>query len=161
MAAKKKEAQNTEKTSPADDLDLYTPDENRLIVRLTDNGWPDFRIKEFINEIRAGEILGMTASKILEEMDKEEISCNEELHHMSLKTKPDMVNHPPHYNVGGFEVIDIIKTFTEGLEGIQAVDTANAIKYILRWHRKNGVEDLKKAKWYIEHLIKEIEDDSN
>lgn len=75
--------------------------------------------------------------------------------------KSDMVNHPPHYNVGGFEVIDIIKTFTEGLEGIQAVDTANAIKYILRWHRKNGVEDLKKAKWYIEHLIKEMENETD
>ena len=72
-------------------------------------------------------------------------------------TKPDMVNHPAHYNVNGFEVINIVKAFTEGLEGIQAVDTANAIKYILRWHHKNGVEDLKKARWYIDHLIKEIE----
>lgn len=74
-----------------------------------------------------------------------------------LFTVPDMVNHPAHYNVNGFEVIDIIKAFTEGLEGIQAVDTANAIKYILRWHHKNGVEDLKKARWYINHLIEEIE----
>lgn len=72
-------------------------------------------------------------------------------------TKPDMVNHPPHYNVNGFEAIDIIKAFTEGLTGIQAVDTGNAIKYILRWHNKNGVEDLKKARWYIDHLIKELE----
>ena len=75
-------------------------------------------------------------------------------------TKPDMVNHPPHYNVNGFEVIDIIKAFTEGLNGIAAVDTGNAIKYILRWQHKNGVEDLKKAKWYIEHLITELEKES-
>lgn len=74
--------------------------------------------------------------------------------------KPDMVNHPPHYNVNGFEVIDIIKAFTEGLNGIAAVDTGNAIKYILRWHNKNGVEDLKKAKWYIEHLINLLEKES-
>ena len=72
--------------------------------------------------------------------------------------QPDMVNHPPHYNVGGFEVIDIIKAFTQDLNGIAAVDTGNAIKYILRWHNKNGVEDLKKAKWYIEHLIKTMEE---
>ena len=75
----------------------------------------------------------------------------------SMETKPDMVNHPPHYNVNGFEVIDIIKAFTEGLNGIAAVDTGNAIKYILRWQHKNGVEDLKKARWYIDHLIKELE----
>ena len=102
-----------------------------------------------------------------EEMDylkNDEITIGEAqkyIHDISNNTKPDMVNHPAHYNVNGFEVIDIIKAFTEGLEGIQAVDTANAIKYILRWHNKNGVEDLKKARWYINHLIKEIENDSN
>ena len=73
-------------------------------------------------------------------------------------TEKDMVNNPPHYNVGGFEVIDIIQAFTQDLNGIAAVDTANAIKYILRWHNKNGVEDLKKARWYIDHLIKKLED---
>lgn len=103
----------------------------------------------------------------LEDFDERMVSLRiqvEELRKVDLEcqrndddTKPDMVNHPAHYNVNGFEVIDIIKAFTEGLEGIQAVDTANAIKYILRWHHKNGVEDLKKARWYIDHLIKEIE----
>lgn len=72
--------------------------------------------------------------------------------------KKDMVNHPPHYNVGGFKVIDIIQAFTQDLNGIAAVDTGNAIKYILRWHNKNGVEDLKKARWYIDHLIKKLEE---
>jgi len=75
-----------------------------------------------------------------------------------VEDKKDMVNHPPHYNAGGFEVIDIIQAFTQDLNGIAAVDTANAIKYILRWHNKNGVEDLKKARWYIDHLIKKLED---
>ena len=75
-----------------------------------------------------------------------------------IPPKPDMVNHPPHYNVEGFEVIDIIKAFTEGLKGIVAVDDGNAIKYILRWPHKNGVEDLKKARWYIDHLIKTLEE---
>ena len=70
----------------------------------------------------------------------------------------DMVNHPPHYNVNGFEVIDIIEAFTADLTGIEAVDTANAIKYILRWKHKNGVEDLEKARWYINHLIKTIKE---
>ena len=80
---------------------------------------------------------------------------------LTAEDKKDMVNHPPHYNVGGFEVIDIIQAFTQDLNGIAAVDTGNAIKYILRWHNKNGIEDLKKAKWYIEHLIKKLEDFEN
>lgn len=70
----------------------------------------------------------------------------------------DMVNHPGHYKTSnGLEAIDVIEAFTEGLEGINAVDTGNAIKYILRWHKKNGVEDLKKAVWYINHLINRLE----
>ena len=48
--------------------------------------------------------------------------------------------------------------FTEGLEGIDAVDTAQVIKYICRWKKKNGLEDLKKAKWYLDHLISKVSD---
>lgn len=65
-----------------------------------------------------------------------------------------MVSHPSHYqSKSGIEVIDVIAAFTEGLEGIEAVDTGNAIKYICRWKDKNGVQDLEKAMWYIQHLI--------
>lgn len=60
----------------------------------------------------------------------------------------DMVNHPPHYNYGnGMEVIDVIDAFDCNYE------QGNIIKYVLRYKHKNGVEDLKKAKWYLEHLI--------
>lgn len=69
----------------------------------------------------------------------------------------DNVNHPSHYTAGGIECIDALKAATEGLEGIQAVCTANAIKYLWRWRRENGAEDLKKAKWYIDRLLKELE----
>lgn len=72
----------------------------------------------------------------------------------------DMVNHPAHYTAGGIECIDALKAATVGLEGIQAVCTANAIKYLWRWKFKNGTEDLKKAIWYINHLIEEL-DQSN
>lgn len=65
-----------------------------------------------------------------------------------------MVSHPSHYqSKSGLEVINVIEAFTEGLEGIEAVDTGNAIKYICRWKDKNGVQDLEKAMWYIQHLI--------
>lgn len=72
--------------------------------------------------------------------------------------KIDMVNHPSHYQGNnGMEVIDVIDNFTQDLKGVEAFDTGNIIKYVCRWKSKNGVEDLKKAKWYLEHLIKHIE----
>lgn len=76
-----------------------------------------------------------------------------------IDMEPDMVNHPPHYqSKTGLEVIDVIKAFTDGLNGIEATDTGNVIKYICRWKGKNGLQDLNKAKWYLEHLIKHIEE---
>ena len=73
-------------------------------------------------------------------------------------TVEDNVNHPQHYiSKSGIETINVIDAWTEGLDGIVAVDTANVIKYISRWNKKNGIEDLKKARWYLNHLISEME----
>lgn len=69
----------------------------------------------------------------------------------------DSVNHPSHYTQGGIECIDAIKAATTGLEGIEAVCTANAIKYLWRWKYKNGVQDIDKAIWYLERLRKEVD----
>lgn len=64
----------------------------------------------------------------------------------------DPVN-PSHYKQGAVEAIDGIASACFGLQGIEAVCTGNAIKYLWRWKQKNGVEDLKKAQWYIQKLI--------
>ena len=70
----------------------------------------------------------------------------------------DMVNHPSHYiSETGMEVIDVIEAFTFDLKGVEAVDTGNILKYICRWKKKNGLQDLQKAKWYLEHLIAHVE----
>lgn len=69
----------------------------------------------------------------------------------------DAVNHPQHYTQGGIECIDALEAATVGLTGIEAVCTANAIKYLWRWKFKNGVEDLKKAIWYIEKLLAKLQ----
>ena len=72
--------------------------------------------------------------------------------------KDTMVNHPNHYqSETGLEVIDIIEAFTFDLKGIEATDTGNVLKYMCRWKAKNGLQDLKKADWYLEHLIKHVE----
>lgn len=71
---------------------------------------------------------------------------------------PDNVNHPPHYqSESGLEAIDVIEAFTENLIGPDAVYTANILKYVLRWPKKNGIEDLKKAVWYLNKLITKLE----
>lgn len=70
----------------------------------------------------------------------------------------DNVNHPSHY-VGKIECIDAIEDVTSELKGLQAVCTANVLKYIWRWNKKNGVEDLKKARWYLDKLINSLEVD--
>ena len=62
------------------------------------------------------------------------------------------VNHPKHYNTGKIEVIDAIEEWEMGF------CDGNVIKYVAR-HRHKGkpIEDLKKAKWYLERLIQQYE----
>lgn len=70
----------------------------------------------------------------------------------------DNVNHPDHYkSSSGLEAIDVIEAFTAELSGLEAVCTGNALKYLLRWKKKNGVEDLKKARWYLNRMINSLE----
>lgn len=71
----------------------------------------------------------------------------------------DVVNQPAHYTGGKVECIEAIEVATDSLSGLDAVCTANVIKYVWRWKHKNGVEDLKKAKWYLERLITKLEND--
>ena len=73
----------------------------------------------------------------------------------------DNVNHPSHYTAGKVECIDAIESATSDLKGIEAVCTGNVIKYIWRWKLKNGLEDLKKARWYLDKLIKEADSNQN
>lgn len=72
--------------------------------------------------------------------------------------KDKMVSHPSHYqSETGLEVIDVIEAFTFDLKGIEATDTGNIIKYICRWKAKNGLQDLNKAAWYLQHLIEHVQ----
>ena len=77
---------------------------------------------------------------------------------MEKRFDDPMVSHPSHYmSETGLEVIDVIEAFTFDLKGIEAVDTGNVLKYTCRWKKKNGLQDLRKAQWYLEHLINHIE----
>lgn len=72
------------------------------------------------------------------------------------EVEPDNIN-PNHYRQGEIECIDAIKAATVHKTGIEAVCTANAIKYLWRYESKNGLEDVKKAQWYINRLVQELE----
>jgi hypothetical protein len=61
----------------------------------------------------------------------------------------DNVNQPDHYTQGGVECIDAITAATVNKTGIEAVCVANVIKYLWRYELKNGLEDVKKAQWYL------------
>lgn len=70
-----------------------------------------------------------------------------------IRTNTENVNHPAHYGGEGnvYEAINVIEAYDMGfLEG-------NVLKYLLRHKKKNGVTDLKKAKWYLERLISQLE----
>lgn len=71
----------------------------------------------------------------------------------SSKVIENNVDHPQHYTKGGIECIDAIESATENLTGAEAVLTGQVLKYLWRWKWKNGVEDLQKAKWYLDRLI--------
>lgn len=68
----------------------------------------------------------------------------------------DNVNHPSHYTSGVIECIDALKAQL-GPEGFRDYCHGNIAKYIWRYKFKNGVEDLKKAAWYLQCLIDELE----
>ena len=65
---------------------------------------------------------------------------------------PDMVNHPPHYKVGGVETIDFIEAKKLNY------NLGNVVKYISRHDLKGDrLENLRKAQWYLNREIKQLE----
>ena len=75
------------------------------------------------------------------------------------ESKDKMVSHPSHYQVGKYEALDIIQEATKDLTGIFAVDTSQALKYILRWNKKGTPKrDVEKAIFYLTHLLKALDE---
>ena len=72
--------------------------------------------------------------------------------------KIDNVNKPSHYQGSkGLEAIEVVHNFIGSLGGASAFFWGNAIKYMLRFQKKNGLEDLKKARKNLDWLIEELE----
>ena len=87
--------------------------------------------------------------RLIDEFEAEEEALRQQ------KIKNDMVNNPAHYNKAGIECIDAIAAATG--EGFEYYLQGNILKYLWRYRYKNGSEDLKKAQWYLNRLIIEVE----
>jgi hypothetical protein len=72
-----------------------------------------------------------------------------------LRLAYDNVNHPKHYGQGDIECIDYISDFLTYDEYVGYL-RGNVTKYLHRWRYKNGLEDLKKAQWYLARLVEEV-----
>lgn len=72
----------------------------------------------------------------------------------------DNVNHPSHYKSGKHECIDVLVE-TQGIEAVKMFCICNAFKYLYRHNAKNGMEDIKKAKWYLEKYLNLVEESEN
>ncbi|MEB2860573.1 DUF3310 domain-containing protein [Staphylococcus sp. GCP4] len=73
-------------------------------------------------------------------------------------TLDDKVSHPTHYTYGDIEIIEFIEQVTKDYKPELAFAIGNAIKYISRANRKNGKEDLDKARWYLNRAFEKWED---
>lgn len=70
----------------------------------------------------------------------------------TINDQPEMVNHPNHYNAGKYECIDVMVDIY-GLEAVKQWCIMNAFKYLYRFKNKNGLEDIRKAHWYLTWFI--------
>ena len=86
-----------------------------------------------------------------------EIFKDHDPHHLN----DDPVYHPLHYQLAnGLEAIDVIDSVIadDMMDAVEGYYTGQVLKYLLRWKRKNGLEDLKKARWYLDRLIHKLEE---
>lgn len=110
--------------------------------------------------IMLGSVATSSVQKILQSMEedvKELIKMQNHSENADTKRKiiifdssktSNMVNHPSHYKGNKFECIDVmLDTFSK--EEVEAFCKLNAFKYLYRANKKNGIEDMKKAEWYI------------
>lgn len=75
-----------------------------------------------------------------------------------MNSSNDMVKHPNHYQgADGLEVFEVLEQFSPSPEYVEGFYWSNVIKYVLRFSQKNGVEDLKKARVYLDKLIEAVE----
>lgn len=150
MTQKSRQTQrNSNARAVADGLERVTKTGSRLAAEITST------------VVESGKIIATPFSekKKLRHEDYMRQKAKEELQNTTEKSHSsgtDMVNHPPHYNQHGVECIEAIQAMTD--DGFEAYLQGNIMKYLWRYKYKNGLQDLKKAEWYLAKLIEVYED---
>ena len=83
--------------------------------------------------------------------------ATEEISMLAREIEDSNVNHPSHYNQTGVECIDAIKASLG--DGYQDYCKGNVMKYLWRYKYKNGIEDLKKAQWYLKSMVDSLQEE--
>lgn len=89
-----------------------------------------------------------------------EVVPTDEMTKQNINDILDNVEHPSHYCRGGIECIDAIEA-SLGKDEFAGFLRGNIIKYVWRYKDKNGLEDLKKAQWYLNKLIEVVKNGNN
>lgn len=87
------------------------------------------------------------AMDLLRDVEKEQSRVRERINKSGLE-EHDNVYHPAHYEVGNYECIKVMEAIF-GCDYVFHFCVCNAFKYLWRHKRKNGFEDLEKARWYL------------
>ena len=115
--------------------------ESRKVVDIHQNENGSFSVSGVVNVCEHDEIV-YTSNQYVEAIEKE---------------VPDAVNHPSHYTGAGIECIEAIKASMTP-DALAGYLKGNVQKYLWRYEKKeNHIEDLKKARWYLDYLINELE----
>lgn len=84
--------------------------------------------------------------------DKTDDEWLDKIKEVMKDNKKEAVNHPDHYHPGKYEVIKVMAEYY-GREAVTDFCLLNAFKYVSRAKQKNGLEDIKKAVWYLNYII--------
>ena len=106
--------------------------------------------------MRHMEYMKMMAEKLRNKSEEDQVKYLSGVNKQDSST--DMVNSPLHYNKAGIETIDALEAML--VDGFDYYLQGNIVKYLWRFRYKNGVEDLKKAQWYLNKLIEVYDDKS-
>lgn len=110
-------------------------------------GYVDQDIDTKLTRTLLTELHTRVSSLIRDEADKELKAAS---------SKTDAVNHPDHYKIGDIECIDVMLA-TQGVDAVINFCICNSFKYIYRHVNKNGLEDIRKAKWYLDKALELVD----
>lgn len=110
-------------------------------------GYVDQDIDAKLTRTLLTELHTRVSSLIRDEADKELKAAS---------SKTDAVNHPDHYKIGDIECIDVMLA-TQGVDAVINFCICNSFKYIFRHVYKNGLEDIRKAKWYLDKALELVD----